>query len=152
VADTPSVEGLPVEELAAGLGRWASVCGNPAAPAAIALLVTDGRWLLRPEFRELVWVDDDLAGIDGDELAGLAMLAPGTPGELAVAEVAGSLLGATLYRSLDQVAVLLEPDALALVLQSLAAVGGWARSGRQLMVTGDVTAGHARFYAQGVLL
>jgi hypothetical protein len=66
--------------------------------------------------------------------------------------VAGSLLGATLYRPLDQVAALLEPDALALVLQALAAAGGWPKAGRELLVTGDVAGGQARFYAQGVLL
>jgi hypothetical protein len=148
------VDGAPlVEELAAGLGRWALLCGDPAAPAAVALLVADGRWLRRAEFRELVWVDDDLAGIDGHDLAGMALLASGSPGELAVAELVASLLGVPASRPLDQVVAALEPDALALVLQALAVAGGWPETGRELVVTGELGfGGNGRFYTQGVLL
>jgi hypothetical protein len=127
-------EGLDRYEIAEGLRAWAQ--GSHPVEAAIELLIGHGSWLERPEFRALLWVEDDVVGLDPAELAGMALLAPASSSELAMVQLAVELLGIKTPDSLDRLLAGLDASNTGLVLEAIARCTGTHEQHQAFQVTG----------------
>lgn len=132
---SPALEGLEVDEIVDGLRAWAA--GVCTTEAAVELLVRHGAWLRRSDFRELLWVEDDVVGLDPEELAALTFLASASRGELAVLQLVVGLLGVEIVDPLAGLLVSLDDSSRALFIDAVARCGGWHNHHRFYLATGQ---------------
>ena len=119
------VEELSADELAAALEAFDASCDYGAA---IGLIIEQGSWLRKHEFRKAVqaWVDRDgrvVGRVDWEEVD---VDGPASSGELRILEIARSLVGIPGTRSLRDLLNSLDDYNVARVLLAMEATArGW---------------------------
>ena len=119
------VEALSADELAAALEAYDA---SWEYGAAVGLIVGQGSWLRKQEFRQAVqaWGDRDgevVAWVDWDEVD---VDGPASSGELRIMEIARSLVGIPGSRSLRDLLTSLDDNNVARVFRAMEATArGW---------------------------
>jgi len=120
------VEGLSEAELAAALEAYDGRCDYRAA---VGLIIEQGSWLRRWEFRQAVeaWVNRDgqpMAWVDWEKVD---TDAAASSGELRILHLARSLAGIASERSLSDLLTSLDENNFARVWRAIGTASGWAR-------------------------
>lgn len=136
---------LTAAQLAPMLRAWAE--GDYAAEAAVELIIAQGTWLARGDFRSRLidavddgWTRDGfapMAVIDWKAVPDFLHEAPASSGEAGVLRVAASIAG-TDTGPLRALTYSLDPTNTELVLQALAHAAGWHERHRHAFITGEI--------------
>jgi hypothetical protein len=129
--DCPDARSLGDEELASALR--ASAAGSDPAVGSVELLIGQGSWLLRDDFRQFISVGVGfsagrlMAVVDWDAV--MAADLPASSGESQVLAIAAELAGVDCGRPLADLVCGLDDRNLLRVLRAIARAHGPARSG-----------------------